>query len=346
MKYYAFDFTDPTGSWDNTSRRGEALHLLYDLVVQLRTAGFYREPVLPHLDHEFLRGALRQQFEALAEDFASKGRKTLLLIDGLDHVPREYQVTASLLGYLPPPDGLPAGVYVVLGSQSFELPDLRPELRAAWAQSDRRVLMEPLSRKEVVGYAAACRLPQPLTLTQQKTLYDKTHGHPLYLAYVYGQLLQASDPDQVLAGADEFDGDLTAYYARIWQPLAAQPAFTDLLGLLARVTGPAQPEFISAWGYPQPVQDDLVRQAGPLFQLTAEGWSFFHNSFRQFVLLHTARNPLTKQPDSQADARYHERLAAYYQKMGKASQRKPERAAEPGAEQAWMPATIFTGLAR
>ncbi|MDO7886921.1 hypothetical protein [Hymenobacter cheonanensis] len=68
--------------------------------------------MLPHLDYEFLRGALRRQFEALAEDFASTGRKILLLINGLDHVPHEYQVTASLSGYLPPPDGLPAGVYV------------------------------------------------------------------------------------------------------------------------------------------------------------------------------------------------------------------------------------------
>ncbi|MDO7886920.1 hypothetical protein [Hymenobacter cheonanensis] len=104
----------------------------------------------------------------------------------------------------------------MLGSQSFELPDLRPELRAAWAQSDRRVPMEPLSREEVTGYAAACWLPQRLTLAQQKALYNKTQGHPRYLACVCWQLLQAHDPDQVLTGADAFDGDLTAYYVRIW----------------------------------------------------------------------------------------------------------------------------------
>ncbi|MDO7886922.1 hypothetical protein Q5H89_16235 [Hymenobacter sp. CA2-7] len=38
VKYYAFDFTAPPGSWDNTSRRGEALHLLYDLGGLLRRA--------------------------------------------------------------------------------------------------------------------------------------------------------------------------------------------------------------------------------------------------------------------------------------------------------------------
>ncbi|MDO7886919.1 hypothetical protein [Hymenobacter cheonanensis] len=82
------------------------------------------------------------------------------------------------------------------------------------------------------------------------------------------------------------------------------------------------------------MQDDLVRQAGPLFQLTAEGWSFFHNSCRQFVLLHTARNPLTRQSDSQADAHYYKRLAIYYQKVGRASKQKPRRAEGPGAKQA------------
>jgi hypothetical protein len=333
VKYYAFDFTNPSGSWDNTSQRGEALHLLYDLVVQLRTAGFYREPVLPYSDHEFLRGALRRQFEALAEDFASTGCKTLLLIDGLDHVPREYRVAESLLGYLPPPGGVPPGVYLVLGSQSYELPELRPELRAAWQQEDRRVLMQLLSREEVASYAVACRLPQPLMPTQLRQLYARTQGHPLYLAYLCGQLRGASDPNQILAGDDEFDGDLDTYYARLWQPLAARPELADLLGLLARATGPVRPEFISEWGYPQHVVDELLHQTRFLFHITAEGWLFFHNSFRQFALLHTARSSVAGQLDQRADARYHQRLAKFYLKSGKAGKK--------GAAQAWDAAYHF-----
>lgn len=188
VRYYAFDFANPS-SLQNSDERGDSTQLYFDLVQQLRTEGFYPATVLPHRDLLFLRQTLAAQLQSLGDDFHQTGRRTLLIIDGLDHVPRDYRTaTKSFLRDLPSPAVLPEGVYVVLGSQSYELADLPLAVKASW-QPDRRVQMEPLGRPEVKRYCAALRLEPPLTPPQQELLWEKSQGHPLYLSYLCERLL-------------------------------------------------------------------------------------------------------------------------------------------------------------
>ena len=70
------------------------------------------------------------------------GRKTVIIIDGLDHIGREQNPTRSLSD-LPSPEQVPEGVLFVLGSQTDEcFPD---RIQMATQDPDRRVEMVPLS---------------------------------------------------------------------------------------------------------------------------------------------------------------------------------------------------------
>ncbi|MBT2557992.1 ATP-binding protein [Hymenobacter sp. ISL-91] len=312
VRYYAFDFSDPSPR-ANTDERGDAVRLYFDLVVQLKAAGFYRQPVLPYADGLFLREAFTEQITELAEDFQRTGRKTILIIDGLDHVPREYVgATQSFLRELPRPAFLPAGVYLVLGSQTYELRDLHPEIHAAWQQGGRTVRMGQLSRTAVARYVAAYALQPPLLAQQLQLVYEKSQGHPLYLSYLCERLQNGEGVAQLLAQAEPFDGNITTYYRTMWRPIEEESELVELLGLMARVNGPIQPAFVKEWNLGPHVGLQFRKKAGFLFSLAPSGWAFFHNSFRQFLLEQTALDHFTGTRDEQAETRYHRRLASLY----------------------------------
>ena len=106
VRYYAFDFVNPS-SHLNFHERGNATHLFFDLVFQLKEAGIYKRDILPYRDLLFLKDVFNEQLKSVGEDFATSGQQTIIIIDGLDHVPREYKSTTnSFLRELPLPSSL------------------------------------------------------------------------------------------------------------------------------------------------------------------------------------------------------------------------------------------------
>lgn len=314
IRYYAFDFLDPSSAL-NTAGRGDAASLYFDLVVQLRRHGFYPETISPYRgDLVFLLHVFKQQLAALAEDYTQTNRATILLIDGLDHVPREYQEAAqSFLRELPAPDKLPAGVYIVLGSQTYELSDLRPAVRDLWRTRQRTVAIAPLSWPEGQAYITACPLVPVPTPAQQQELFDKSQGHPLYLAYLCGRVEQGESIEHVLVTAVQINGNIVKYYEALWQPIASDPQLVELLGLVARINGTVSPAFMREWNFPQQVGRSFRDKAKLLFSELPDSLSFFHNSFRQFLLHQTAFDFFTNTFDEEADKSFHRRLAGYYE---------------------------------
>jgi hypothetical protein len=140
FKYYAFDFTNPSFAV-NYQERGDATSLYFDLVFQFKDAGIYRKAILPYKDLSFLKSVFAEQLQDLGLEFKKHNRRTVIVIDGLDHVSREYKsVKQSFLRDLPLPADLPEGVFIVLGSQSYELDDLSQEIKAEWKAGTRSVL--------------------------------------------------------------------------------------------------------------------------------------------------------------------------------------------------------------
>jgi len=53
--------------------------------------------------------------------WADHGERTVIIVDGLDEIPREQNPTRSPLEELPPPAALPDGVFVILDMQATEI---------------------------------------------------------------------------------------------------------------------------------------------------------------------------------------------------------------------------------
>ena len=312
IKYYAFDFTNPSFAV-NYQDRGDATNLYFDLVFQLKEAGFYRKSVLPYKDLGFLKSVFSEQLEELRREHKEHKTKAIIVIDGLDHVPREYtSVKQSFLRDLPLPTDLPEGVFIVLGSQSYELEDLSQEIKAEWRSGSRSVQMNPMGKKEVIQYAESSEITPVLTTEQQELLFDKSQGHPLYLSYLVEQLKNAENRDETLSGFITIDGNILLYYNKIWEPVSGNAGLIEMLGLMARINESISIDFVKEWGLPKQSLLDFNRNARILFDESQNYWTFFHNSFRLFLLSESAVDPLTNKYDASQDISYHQRLAKFY----------------------------------
>lgn len=124
------------------------------------------------------------------ERFDRDGIRTIIVVDGLDHVPREERPTNSLLGELPLPAAIPNGVVFVLGTQRLDLANLKPAVKEQAEKSERQVLMEPFGSEEIARMADALGLPAEIPRLDLRNL---THGHPLVTRYLIQALLHADE---------------------------------------------------------------------------------------------------------------------------------------------------------
>lgn len=310
IKYYAFDFTNPA---QNYSQRGESQSLYFDLVCQLRNEGIGKRETLPHNDLIFLRETFFQQLLELNDGYKKTGKRTIIIIDGLDHVPREYSsVKQSFLRDLPPPDSIPDGVQIVLGSQSFELTDLNPDITAEWKNSERSVAIDPLAKGSVLKYLASSGLAFKLSEEQKQKVFEKSQGHPLYLSYLAEKLLIAEELGLILNQFDRIDGDIDSYYKKLWKEIKKHAQLVEFLGLLSRIRGNIDPKFIEEWKVAEQTLIDFNDKARHLLDHSIGRWAFFHNSFRQFLVYETATNLISGNFDKKKDTDYHQRLVIFY----------------------------------
>jgi hypothetical protein len=104
IPYYAF-LPDGEG---NPRDRGEALTFFHDVIGRLDRF-FGNRYSLGITEVAQGREALREHMAKANEQYVIQGRKTILLVDGLDHVSREVGLQSSILHQLPRPDEVPDG---------------------------------------------------------------------------------------------------------------------------------------------------------------------------------------------------------------------------------------------
>jgi hypothetical protein len=140
-RYYAFvpDAPDPL------SGRGEADSFLHDLSLALANGGLYRSGYGNDLRSQ--RSVLLDQLDKAGQRWRDQGESTVIVVDGLDHIPREQNPERSMLEELPAPAALPEGVFVILGSQTTAI--LPAPVQDALAREGRVVDLPPLSAEEV-----------------------------------------------------------------------------------------------------------------------------------------------------------------------------------------------------
>lgn len=289
IRYYAYV---PTSVGPNV-RRGEATHFLHDLVVALERQGIRAGRTLPAEDVARLAEQFEAQLQALSDEWRRTGRKTILLVDGLDHISREQFPAQSLLTELPHPDRVPEGVLIILGSQTDRLPGLAAAVRDQLDQLGRRLTMQPLAREDVLAIVRETKLEPVPTVDEQDRVFALTAGHPLALNYVLNRL-RGSDGRPVAEVLDQvapFRDRIDVQYVAHWQQVESDFGLVRLLALLARLRGAIRIRSIELWA-PREAVYRLVREFGYYFRQEPNGrWAFFHNSFRAFLVERTRGLP-------------------------------------------------------
>lgn len=261
--------------------RGEADDFLEDVATQMRNGGLLGLRLRDSSQHE-RRGQFGALLKQAGERYERDGVRTIIVVDGLDHVPREERPTYSLLAELPLPAAVPKGVTFVLGTQRLNLAHLKPAVREQAEKTDRFVSMRPLGRDAVVRMAEALGLDPAVS---RQRLNELSRGHPLATRYLIQALLRTDEPARalLLAGGMAFDGDIESVYASAWREIANDPDAMHVLGFIARAEAP-MPLTLLATIVDERAIERALTTARHLLRETSQGWSVFHNSFRLFVL--------------------------------------------------------------
>lgn len=286
--------------------RAEASSFLNDLVAELRALGLGGN--LYYLDNVgAVRTELIKQLNEASRRYAETGRKTLVLIDGLDHVPREETPLESFLPQLPAANSVPEGVVFLLGTQRLDLPGLHPTIIQQASEQGRNVEIQPLPRAAIFEMARIAGLSANVDRSE---LFEASKGHPLMARYFVEALKGASDEEEArrILSLDEGLGKSTEQiYERVWQKLDPSPSAKHALGLLSRAEADLCPEQLASQTSDASVEEMLAK-AGFLLSKPAEGrLSMFHNSFRLFSARETGKK--FGRPNDEVENAFYAQLA-------------------------------------
>lgn len=290
IRYYAY----VPDAQDSRRLRGESAYFLHDVVLDIERAGveFHVGESISRFDRGQLLKRFHDQLKLLHQDWKSTSRKTIILIDGLDHITREQNPDHPLMEDLPDPDQVPEGVYIVLGSQTDTV--LPPRIRAAINNSNRRIEMQPLNRESTLKIIERIDLSVILSSDQKEKISYLSDGHPLALMYILNRLREINDIKDlsiILDGTKPFRGNIEEQYSSYWsQNFDSDYQLTFLLGKLSRLRGVIDLLWVETWSE-RSVVDRLRKLAAHYFKREDQNhWYFFHNSFRIFLNQKTAES--------------------------------------------------------
>lgn len=303
--------------------RGESENFFDDVNHQLEAAGltrrWVRDPTRELRQREFVH-----LLSKAGERFRADRTEFLIVIDGLDHIPREERPADSFLGSLPLPQAIPPGVKMILGAQHLNELGLPPQVEEQARAAGRSVEIAPLSHGAVASMADAMGLPPDVDRAE---VFGASRGHPLVTRYVIGLLTSAdrSDRERILTGSFGFDGDIESVYAAAWRSVgngSEGDAARRVLTLLGWIEGEIEPQLLAQMLGESSV-DTAYRRAHHLLLVNNGRWSTFHNSFRLF--LRRKRIEKFGQPDPEFEER------SIYRRLADLA-----RQAQPDSPQRWL----------
>jgi len=305
VRYYAY----VPDSQDPTVLRGESVNFLHDVVLSLDNLGFKVGETPHRFDRPLLLDRFHKQMQLASGMWKKTGRKTIVLVDGLDHIAREQNPQHSLISDLPYPEQVPEGVLIVLGSQTdIAFPD---RIQAQIRHANRRMEMELLNRMSVFRVADRVGLRVKLSRERKEEIYRLSGGHPLALQYLLNRILdKASDTEieAALNAALPYSGTIENEYHSYWRQVENDVDLVHLVGLLARLRTVVDLGWMEKWARADAIRK-LTFSFGHYFRKEdGKRWYFFHNSYRVFLLNKTAESP-THEFDIGRHREFHKELA-------------------------------------
>lgn len=302
VRYYAF----VPGTGGGGRNRLSAEWFLHDLSTMLSDAGLpSRQKQLTPETVSDLRQILSEQLDAASAEFLKTGRKTIVAVDGLDHVQRDYSGNDALTAELLRPSEIPKGVIFLVGTR--DLAPLPSEAKQFVERGDSEINLEHhrLSRTAILEICRSDPAIVDMSEDIHELIADRSAGHPLALAYLLNQLdeVEGQDPLERLRGIPAYDGDIAGQYRALWDQLGHDSGVVRLLRICSRLRIGFELDWIRTWASEATVHQ-LLTNLRFLFRVERRRWQFFHDSFRQFAREMTSLGE-DREPDQETDRRAH-----------------------------------------
>ena len=314
VRYYAY----VPGTAQARSRL-TALAFLHDMVVMLNERGIAtKDRELPAEDLVGLRSQFAEQLDTAAADFLETQRRTVIIVDGLDHVDRDYSASDSMLAELPRPEELPDGVILIVGSRNLATLNAHAQQQIAERQTAIDLKDHRLTPTSILEICRRAPVTAHLSPDVHSLIVELSDGHPLALGYLINRLHSTEAPSVAfLAAAPAYAGDVAAEYLAVWNDIEDDDDIVEILSVCSRLRVGFTTEWLSEWN-PTPTVRKFRRKLLYLFRPAFDGWRFFHDSFRQFAANRTALGD-DALPDVRTSADVHLRIADL---CGKSNDRK------------------------
>lgn len=312
LRYYAY--VPGTAA---TRTRLTGLGFLHDIVLMLGEGGVSDgERELPSSEIIRLQQQFVEQLDAAGKEFLSTGRRTIIVVDGLDHVARDYSGRDGLLGELPYPNELPEGILFVVGSRTLD--PLHPYAIQQVKEREGIVDLRQHRLSPASVLKICCRVPVTASLSVEAhhRIVDLSDGHPLALSYLLNRLhdTHGQQAEDILSTLPAYAGDVEAEYLAVWDEVKDDTDIVDILAICSRLRNAFATEWISDWA-PSSAVETFRRKLLYLFRRHHNGWRFFHDSFRQFAADRTAWGDESR-ADQSVDIRVHRRIATLCAEAG------------------------------
>ena len=303
LKYYAYTNVEMSYEY---GYRGEASFFLHDLLVQIRENGKGLQERLPDKEILDLQRHLGEELTKLSR----QEEKVFIIVDGLDHIGREQQVTKSLIEVLPLPNAIPENIYFILGSRTVnQLDDLNLDIRENLTNYDSIVSIKPLAKEQINDLALSYAINLSGDLLE--SLYQNTKGHPLFLRYTIEELKSADvNTYPAIIATKDFSGDIEMEYRKFWDKHKTLDEFVHVLALIARFRySYFDLELIDNFKIKNDDAERINKLSEYYFYKSENIWQFFHNSFKEFLIRETAKNRFSGKFDEAVHAGYHAEIA-------------------------------------
>ena len=303
LRYYAYVNVDMDYEF---GFRGEAQTFLHDLLVQIRQSATSLQNRLPTADLNDLQKHFNEELNKLSRN----EEKVIIIVDGLDHIEREQDVTRSLLSVLPLPTTVPDNIYFILGSRRIEnLDQLNPRIQNHIVTENRLIKITPLSKDKVQNLLSSYQILLSEELFEK--LYSNTQGHPLFLRYII-EAIKNRKPEELddIISQKVFTGDINNEYRVFWEKNKTEDDFIEILGLIARFRhSHFNVHLLDVFEKITRLNKIRINKLSEdYFYKTGSIWQFFHSSFKEFLLIETAKNLFTNEFDKDLDKQFHIRI--------------------------------------